>query len=62
MVRLLVVFIDGTIIDEEFPNHELELVEEMAESTPKELLCRVEIEDNTETLLYQYKRKTTYVY
>ncbi len=62
MIRLRVVFVDGTFIDEEFLNGEVEEVELMIEGTPKELLCRVELEDNKETLIYTYKRKTDYAY
>ena len=62
MIRLCVALVDGSFIDEEFPNHEIESVELMIEGTPKELLCRVEIEDSKETLLFQYKRKTDYAY
>ena len=62
MIRLCVAFVDGSFIDEEFLNDEIELVELMIEGTPKDLLCRVEIEDSKETLIYQYKRKTDYAY
>lgn len=62
MIRLCVAFIDGTFVDEEFPNHEVNDIELMIEGTPKELLCRVEIESSKETIIYQYKRKTSYAY
>jgi len=62
MIRLCVALVDGSFIDEEFPNHEIETVELMIEGTPKELLCRVEIESSKETLIYHYKRKTDYAY
>ena len=62
MIHLYVAFIDGTFVEETFPNHTIEIVEEMIEATPKELLVRVEIENNRETLTYQYKRKSDYVY
>lgn len=62
MIRLCVALVDGSFIDEEFPNHDIESVELMIEGTPKELLCRVEIENSKETLIYQYKRKTDYAY
>jgi len=62
MIRLCVALVDGSFIDEEFPNHEIESIELMIEGTPKELLCRVEIENSKETLIYQYKRKTDYAY
>ena len=62
MVRLLIAWVDGSFIDEEFPNHEIETIEEMIHGTPKELLVRVEIESNKETLTYTYSRKQDYVY
>ena len=62
MIHLYVAFIDGTFVEETFPNQTIEIVEEMIEETPKELLVRVEIENNRETLTYQYKRKSDYVY
>ena len=62
MIRLCVALVDGSFIDEEFPNHEVESIELMIEGTPKELLCRVEIENNKETLVYQYKKDTDYAY
>jgi hypothetical protein len=62
MIRLCVAFIDGTFVDEEFPNHEVDEIELMIEGTPRELLCRVEIESSNEIIIYQYKRKTDYAY
>ena len=62
MVRLLVAFQDGTTIDEEFPNHELDNVQLMVTESEDELIVRVEIEDSRENIIYQYKRKTTYAY
>ena len=62
MIHLYVAFIDGTFVEEIFPNHAIETVEEMIEATPKELLVRVEIENSKQTLTYQYKRKSDYVY
>ena len=62
MIRLCVAHVDGSFIDEEFPNHEIESIELMIAGAPKELLCRVEIENSKETLVYQYKRKTDYAY
>ena len=62
MIRLCVAFIDGTFINEEFPNCEAEDIELMVEATPKEFLCRVEIENSKETITYQYRRKTDYAY
>ena len=62
MIRLCVAFIDGTFVDEEFPNHETNDIELMIEGTPKELLCRVELEDSKETIIYHYQRKTDYAY
>ena len=62
MIRLRVAFIDGTFVDKEYLDHEVETVELMIEGTPRELLCRVELEDNKETLIYTYSRKPTYVY
>ena len=62
MIRLCVAFIDGTFVDEECPNHELEDIELMIEGTPKELLCRVEIESSTEIIIYSYTRKIDHAY
>jgi len=62
MIRLCVAFIDGTFVDEEFPNHEVENIELMIEGTPKSLLCRVEIENSKEVVVYSYKRKHEPVY
>jgi hypothetical protein len=62
MIRLCIAFIDGTFVDEEFPDHEIEAIELMIEETPKELLCRVELEDRKKTLIYTYKRKPDYAY
>lgn len=62
MIRLCVAFIDGTFIDEEYPDHEVETIELMIDATPRELLCRVELEDRKKTIIYTYSRKPTYVY
>lgn len=62
MIRLCVAFINGSFVDEEFPNHELESIELMIEGTPKELLCRVELESSTEIIIYSYKKDTDYAY
>ena len=62
MIRLCAALVDGSFIDQEFPNHEIESIELMIEGTPKELLCRVEIENSKETLIYTYQRKTSYAY
>ena len=62
MIRLCVAFVDGTIIDEEYPDHEIEVIEEMIEGTPRELLVRVEIEDRKRIITCVYKRKPDYVY
>jgi hypothetical protein len=62
MVRLLVALADGKVLDEEFPNHELEDLQIMVQETNDELIIRVEIEDQKSNLIYQYKRKQTYAY
>ena len=62
MIRLCVAFVDGTFIDEEFPNHEVESIELMIEGTPKDLLCRVELENSNQTIIYTYKRNPDYAY
>lgn len=62
MIKLCVAFIDGTFVEQEYLNDEIESVELMIEGTPKDLLCRVEVEDSKQTLIYQYKRKSDYVY
>jgi len=62
MIRLCIAFADGSFVEEEFPNHETETVELMIESTPKDLLCRVELEDSKATLIYTYTRKLDRAY
>lgn len=62
MIRLCVAFVDGSYIDKEYPDHEVESIELMIEGTPKELLCRVELEDRKKTLIYTYTRKQDYAY
>ena len=62
MIRLLVVFDDGTTIDETLPNHNVEEVELMVKETKQSLLVRVEIEDSRGNLTYQYKKETNYAY
>ena len=62
MIKLCVAFIDGSVVEYDFPNHEIEEVELMIEGTPKDLLSRVDLEDNKETIIYSYKRKTDYAY
>jgi hypothetical protein len=63
MIKLRVAFRDGTVAECEYFKHEVEEIELMIEGTPKELLTRVELEDtNKETLIYQYKKDTDYVY
>jgi hypothetical protein len=62
MIKLCVAFIDGTFVEQEYLNDEIESVELMIEGTPKDLLCRVEVEDSKQTLIYQYKRKSDYAY
>ena len=62
MIRLCVAFIDGSVVEHQFPNHEVENIELMIEGTPKDLLCRVDLEDNNEKIIYSFKRKTDYAY
>lgn len=62
MIKIRVAFIDGSFAEEEYPDHEIEEVELMIEGTPKDLLCRVEVEDRKDSLIYTYTRKQTYVY
>lgn len=62
MIKLRVLFIDGSFIEEEYLESEIEEVELAIEGTPKDLLRRVEVEDKKETLIYSYKRKTDCVY
>ncbi len=62
MIHLRVAFIDGSIFEDEFPNHEIETIELMIEGTPKSLLSRVEVEDNRQTIIYSYKKETDYAY
>lgn len=61
-IHVLVALVDGTVIDEEFPNHEVEEVETMVKETEDDLVVRVEIEDQQGRTIYIYKRKTHYVY
>ena len=62
MIKLRVLFIDGSFIETEYLESEIEELDLMIEGTPKDLLRRVEVEDKTENLIYSYKRKTDYVY
>ena len=62
MFRLNAVMVDGSAIDEQLPNHEISEVEIMVQETEESLFIRIEIEDAKGNLIYQYKRKTTYVY
>lgn len=62
MIKLCVAFIDGSCVEEEYPDHEVETVELMIEGTPEDLLVRVELEDRNQKLIYSYKRKTDYAY
>lgn len=62
MIKLRVAFIDGTVVEKEYFDFEIETVELMIEGTPRDLLCRVELEDNKETLIYKYSRTQTYAY
>jgi hypothetical protein len=57
-----VLFTDGSFIEKEYLESEIEELDLMIEGTPKDLLRRVEVEDKKETLIYSYKRKTDYVY
>ena len=61
-IHLYVAFIDGSFHEEVLPNYMMEIIEEMIDATPKELLVRVEIESSTEKLTYQYTRTQTYAY
>lgn len=62
IIRLLVALVDGTVIDEMLPNHEIEEVELMVKETRDDLLVRVEIEDSRGNLTYTYKRKPKHAY
>lgn len=62
MIKLCVAFIDGTFVEYDFPNHEVETIELMIEGTPKSLLSRVELENNKHIIIYSYKRETDYAY
>lgn len=62
MIRLCVALIDGSIVDEEFPNHEIESIEMMVQQSEDDLILRVDIEDSNGKIIYQYKRKITYAY
>ena len=62
MIHLRVAFIDGSCIEKTFPNHEIESIELMIEGTPKALLCRVEVEDHRQTIIYSYAKETDYAY
>lgn len=59
---VFVAFTDGTCIEEEIPNHELDDIQTVAEETSKELYVAIDIEDQTKTIVYKYRRKTTYAY
>lgn len=62
MIRLCVAFVDGTEVEREFPDCEIETIELMIEATPRELLVRVELEDRKERLIYSYTRETIKTY
>lgn len=62
MIKLRVLFTDGTLIEEEYLESEIDELELMIEGTPRDLLRRVEIEDKKETLIYSYKRKAEHAY
>lgn len=62
MIRLRVALVDGSFIDEEFPDHEIDAVELMIEGTNQDLLVRVELEDRKEKVIYNYRREQTYAY
>ena len=62
MLKLRVLFTDGSFIEKEYLESEIEELDLMIEGTPHDLLRRVEVEDNKETLIYSYKRKAEHVY
>lgn len=62
MIKVRVAFVDGTFAEQEYLDHEIEEVELMIEGTPKFLLCRVEVEDRKEAVIYTYTTKSNYVY
>ena len=62
MIRLCAALVDGSFIDEEFPDHEVELIEFMIKGTPEELFVRIELEDKRQNIIYTFSRKPNYVY
>ena len=55
-IHVLVAFEDGTVFEHDFPNHELDDVLVMVKETEESLICRVEVENQKQNILYQYKR------
>lgn len=62
MIKLRVALVDGTFIEKEFLDHEVETVELMIEATPRDLLVRVDLEDRKERLIYSYSKTVTLTY
>ncbi len=62
MIRIHVAFVDGSAIDKEYPDHEIEEVEIMVRDLTEEFIVQVELEDRNQKTTYTYKRKTTYAY
>lgn len=60
--RLFLAFTDGSEIEEEYPNHEIDNLQELVVNATKELFVAIELEDHKETIIYLYKKETTYVY
>ena len=62
MIRLHCAFIDGSVVDESFPNHEIDTVELMIKETEESLLVMVEIEDAKGKITRYYKREQKHGY
>lgn len=62
MFRLVVALVDGTVVDEEFPNHQIEEIEIAIKETNTDLLVRAEIEDNQQRIVYTFTKEITRVY
>jgi hypothetical protein len=60
--KLFVAFTDGSIIEEELPNHELADTQTMCEETSKELYVAIELEDNRESIVFTYRKEITRAY
>lgn len=60
--KLFVAFEGGIEVEEERPNHELGDIQTACECATKELYVAIELTDQSDSLIFTYRRKTTYAY